>query len=203
MLQISPAIAASATARRRYNAVARRREGYSMTTTDDIIDSIAQRLGKGGYKVSREVALPNGPMAKIAASRTYFSWKGLVILSQHIVVRQLDNARTQDIQELFEAGFRFGKRANWVPLLRGMQFGYMVIPIIVGADPDSALVQYVSASPRKHWSLFEYPVFVDSRNSKVFHFQGTAVWGAFFFSDLRRVVEKYITSILPGSTVAS
>jgi hypothetical protein len=199
MLQISPAMAASATARRRYNAVVRRREGYSMTTADDIIDSIAQRLGKGGYKVSREVALPNGPMANIAASRTYFSWKGLVILSQHIVVRQLDNARTQDIQALFETGFQFGKHANRIPLLRGMQFGYMIIPVIVGTNPDGALVQYVSSAPRKHWSLFEYPVLVDSHYSKTFSFQGTAAWGAFFFSDMRKVVEKYITS-LPGKS---
>jgi len=173
-----------------------------MATTADIIDGIARRLSEGGYKVSREVTLPEGPVARIAASRTYFSWKGLVILSQHIVVRQLDNANAQDVQELFEAGFRFGKQANWVPLLRGMQFGYMVIPIIVGTDPDSALVQYVSASPRKHWSLFEYPVVVDSRNCRTFHFQGTALWGAFFFSDMRRVVERYVTSSLPSKTSA-
>jgi hypothetical protein len=171
-----------------------------MATTEDIIESIARRLSEGGYRVSREVALPNGPVAKIAASRTYFSWKGLVILSQHIVVQQLDNAKTGDIQELFESGFRFGKHANRIPLLRGMQFGYMIIPVIVGANPDSALVPYVSALPRKHWSLFEYPVFVDSLKSKTFSFQGTAVWGAFFFSDLRRVVEKYITSSLPDKT---
>jgi hypothetical protein len=173
-----------------------------MATTADIINAIARRLGEGGYKVSRDVSLPEGPVAKVAASRTYFSWKGLVILSQHVVIRQLDNARTQDVQELFEAGFRFGKQANWVPLLRGMQFGYMVIPVIVGTDPDSALVQYVSASPRKHWSLFEYPVVVDSRNCRTFNFQGTALWGAFFFSDMRQVVERYITSSLPSNTSA-
>lgn len=173
-----------------------------MATTADIIEAIARRLSEGGYKVSRDVALPEGPVAKVAASRTYFSWKGLVVLSQHIVVRQLDNANAQDVQELFEAGFRFGKQANWVPLLRGMQFGYMVIPILVGTDPDNALVQYVSASPRKHWSLFEYPVVVDSRSCRTFYFQGTALWGAFFFSDLRRVVERYITTSLPSKTCA-
>jgi hypothetical protein len=170
-----------------------------MATTADIIDAIARRLSESGYKVSRDLALPKGPVANVAASRTYFSWKGLVVLSQHIVIRQLDNANVQDVQELFEAGFRFGKKANWVPLLRGMQFGYMVVPIIVGTAPDTALVQYVSASPRKHWSLFEYPVVVDSRNWRTFHFQGTALWGAFFFSDLRRVVERYITTSLPSA----
>jgi hypothetical protein len=80
--------------------------------TAEIIGGMAQRLSEGGYKVSREVALPDGPVATVAASKTYFSWKGLVILSQHIVVRQLDKARTQGFQELFEAGFRFGKQAN-------------------------------------------------------------------------------------------
>jgi hypothetical protein len=165
-----------------------------MATSSEIIDDISRRLSEGGYKVSRAVSLPGGIAAKVTASRTYFSWKGLVILSQHIVVRELNNGRVQDVQDLFEAGFRFGKRANWVPLLRGIQFGYMVIPVIVGADPDSSLVRYVSAQPRKHWSLFEYPVVVDLRNRQTFYFQGTPIWGAFFFSDLRRLVEKYIAS---------
>ncbi len=173
-----------------------------MATTADIINGIGRRLSEGGYKVSRDVALPGGPVATVTASRTYFSWKGLVVLSQHIVVRQLDNAKSQDVQELFEAGFRFGKQANRVPLLRGIQFGYMIIPIIVGADPDSAVVQYVSASPRKHWALFEYPVVVDSRDCRAFHFKGKALWGAFFFSDMRQVVERYITSSLPTKTSA-
>jgi hypothetical protein len=76
-----------------------------MATTEGIIENIARRLSEGGYKVSREVTLPDGPTAKIAASRTYFSWKGLVILSQHIVVQQLDNARTQDIRRYLNPAF--------------------------------------------------------------------------------------------------
>jgi len=174
-----------------------------MTTTAEIIGAMAQRLSEGGYKVSREVALPDGPVATVAASRAYFSWKGLVILSQHIVVRQLDKARTQDFQELFEAGFRFGKQANRVPLLKGMQFGYMITPVIVGSDPDCALVKYVSALPRRHWSRFEYPVFADSRNCQTIRFRGTAVWGAFFFSDIQGVVDKYISVSLPGKMAAA
>jgi hypothetical protein len=173
-----------------------------MATTAEIIEGMARRLAEGGYKVAREVALPGGPVARLTASRTFFSWKGLVLFSQHIVVRTLDNARTQDIQELFDAGFRFGKHINKIPLLRGMQFGYMVIPVIVGADPDNGLLHYVSSTPRKHWSLFEYPVVVDSRSNNMFCFSGTAAWGAFFYSDLRRVVETYIASNLSGSANA-
>jgi hypothetical protein len=169
----------------------------SMATTANIIESIARSLIQGGYRVSRDAALPSGPVASVTASRTHSSWKGLVVLSQHVVVRQLDHATIEDVQELFAASFRFGKRANWIPLLRGMQFGYMIIPVIVGSEPDGGLLQYVSASPRKHWSLFEYPVVVDSRKCETFHFQGTALWGALFTSEMRQVVEQYITSSLP------
>jgi hypothetical protein len=101
----------------------RSQNGQSMATTADIIDAIARRLSEGGYKVSHDVILPEGPVAKVAASRTYFSWKGLVVLSQHIVVRQLDNATAQDVRELFEAGFRFGKHANWVPCSEACSLG--------------------------------------------------------------------------------
>lgn len=170
-----------------------------MTSIRGLTESIAQRFSEGGYKVSRGVTLPAGPVASVAASKTYFSWKGLVILSQHVVVQALDNAKIQDIQNLFDAGFRFGKHANHIPLLRGMQFGYMIIPIIVGTNPDSGLRLHVSSAPRKHWSLFEYPVFVDSQNGEASYFRGTAAWGAFFFSDLRKVIEKYVSSPLAST----
>jgi hypothetical protein len=103
-----------------------------MNNATQMLDQIAAALGGGPFKVSRNVELSDGKKADIAASRTYISWKGLVILSQHIVVRHIDNATQDDAKALFKAGFRFGKKANWVPLLRGLQFGYMVIPVIVG-----------------------------------------------------------------------
>jgi hypothetical protein len=175
-------------------------EGLAITLRSELIDLIGQRFSAGGYKVSRDVSLPDGTAATLTASRTYFSWKGLVVLSQHIVARELDSGSAQDMQDLFEAGFRFGKRANRVPLLRGMQFGYMIIPVVIGVDPDSSLVEYVAGQPRKHWSLFEYPVLVDLRNRQTIHFKGTPIWGAFFFSDMRRLVEEYIASSVASET---
>jgi hypothetical protein len=163
------------------------------TAAEMIVGGIGQRFHTGGYKVFQNVPLPNGPMAALTASRTYFSWKGLIIFSQHVIVRQMDNARLPDIQDLFEAGFRYGKQVNKVPLPRGFQFGYMIIPVIVGADAEVAMVQYACASPRKHWSLFEFPVFVDTRTGQTYCFSGTAAWGAFFYSDMRRLVHEFIT----------
>src|SRR5437016_2876516 len=86
-----------------------------------------------GLRVTHDVQLPDGPIAALFASRTYFSWKGLVILSQHVAVCDYSDrkATVSDAQALFEASFRRAKKVNWVPLLRGMQFGYMVVPCLV------------------------------------------------------------------------
>ena len=163
-----------------------------MSESTQAIERIATALKNGPFKVSRNVDLPDGNRADITASRTYFSWKGLVILSQHVVVRHLDNATRDDAKALFDSGFRFGKKANRVPLLRGMQFGYMIIPVLVGESPDSSLLEASSQRPPRHWSLFEYPVVVDLSANQIICFKGTAVWGAFFFSDMRKVAETYI-----------
>jgi len=167
-----------------------------MNNAAQVLDRIATSLDSGPFKVSRNVELSDCKPADVAASRTYFSWKGLVVLSQHVVVRQIDNATRDDAKALFDVGFRFGKKANWVPLLRGLQFGYMVIPVLVGESPDAALVQAASQCPPKHWSLFEYPVVVDLSADRTICFTGTAVWGAFFFSDMRKVADTYIKGSL-------
>jgi len=163
-----------------------------MAEDNQLLDSIERRLRERRYKVSRDIQLPGGALVDITASRTYFSWKGLVILSQHVIIKRIDNATVADMKELFDAGFRFGKKVNRVPLLRGLQFGYMILPVIVSREPKSELIEYVSASPRKHWSLFEFPVVIDLSTGNVSYFRKTAAWGAFFFSDMRSVVSKYI-----------
>ena len=167
-----------------------------MTRVQMMLDQMVGPLEKDGFKVSRNLKLPDGKIAAIAASRTHFSFKGLVILSQHILVQQVDNATINDAEALFDVGFRFAKKANRVPLFRGLQFGFMVIPVLVGKSPDAALVKAVSQCPRKRWALFEYPVVVDLFLNEATYFTGKALWGAIFFSDMRRMAEKYIQGIL-------
>ena len=167
-----------------------------MIDIQTMLDQMVGPLEKDGFKVSRNLTLSDGKIAAIAASRTQFSFKGLVILSQHILVQQVDNATISDAEALFDAGFRFAKKANRVPLFRGLQFGFMVIPVLVGSSPDASLVEAVSQCPKKRWALFEYPVVVDLSLNEATYFTGKALWGALFFSDMRSMAEKYIQGVL-------
>ena len=158
----------------------------------DRLATIDRRLSDSAYRVSRDVQLPGDGTAQLVASRAYLSWKGLVIQSQHIVVQIIDSPTVTDIRSLFESGFRIGKKRNRVPLIRGLQFGYMIIPVVIANVVSDELRQHVSQQQPKRWCLMEFPVVCDATSNDTFYFKGTPMWGALFFSDLRNVVSKHI-----------
>lgn len=162
-----------------------------------VLTSIANNLTDTGFKVSRNVLLSDGKTAELAASRTSFSWKGFVILSQHIIVRYIDRATHQDMKTLFESGFRFGKKANRIPLLRGMQFGYLIIPVILTDNADRTLIESAAQRPAKHWALSEFPLVIDLASHHLAYFQGFVAWGALYLPDLKEIVKVFTNGIQP------
>ena len=163
-----------------------------MAGDSDYLSSVSTNMRDFGLRISSQVQLPDGPVVDLFGSRTYFSWKGLVVLSQHVAVREYAGATASpaDAKALFEASFRQAKKVNRVPLLRGMQFGYMVIPCLVVASADRALIEYAESRPPKHWSLFEFPVVVDRSTGQTHYYNHTAIWGAAFFSDMRKLAKR-------------
>ncbi len=138
------------------------------------------------------MALPDGSTVDLAARRNSFSWKRLVLLSQHVLVTHKTAPTVADFQTLFQSGFEYAKKVNEVPLLRGMQFGYMIVPCIAAPSIDDAVVSNVTGQPGKHWSLYELPVAVDLGTGGTHYFRGRSAWGALFFSNLRAIAADYI-----------
>ena len=118
-----------------------------------LLASVEDRLEARNLQVTRRVKLPGGPTADLIGSRTCFSWKGLALISQHVLIRSAESATREDAEDLFDAGFRYAKKVNREPLSRGLQFGYMVIPCLVVSNVDDALVRYANRRPRKHWAF--------------------------------------------------
>ncbi len=156
------------------------------------LDSVEQRMHGTKFKVSRDVTLPDGNTVGLAARRNTFLWKGLVVLSQHILVTHKTAPTVADFQSLFRSGFEHAKKVNRIPLLRGMQFGYVVIPCIAGPSMDRDVVNHVTGQPEKHWSLYEFPVAVDLGSGETHYFRGRSMWGALFFSNLRALASDYL-----------
>lgn len=173
------------------------RRRYALTLMDNfqnLLSTTEARLSSAGFRVSRSVALPDGNTADLTASRTAFTWKFFVVLSQHFLLRRASTCSIPEIQSFFDAGFRYGKRINRVPLVRGLQFGYMIIPCVAVENATPELIAYATSRPRKHWSLFEFPVVYDLSSGHTHFYRDTAFWGALYFSDMRSIVESSLVT---------
>ena len=158
-----------------------------------IADRLSECLAQARYRIRTGEQLNAKPIRFVASK---IKWIPLAILSTHIVVLEKDQAKPQDIKELFDIGFRLAKRINRVPLLRGMQFAYAVIPLIVGKDPDSELLLYVASAPRPHWSLVEFPVVMDLTRHQVAFFEGYRNLGGLMWPIMQKIVTSYIEPLL-------
>ena len=75
-------------------------------------------------------------------------------------------------------------------LARGMQNGVASFAVMAGEQIEQGAVDFVLASPEKHWVAFEMPVLVDLTARRIFYFQGTPLWGALMWKDLRNFVAQ-------------
>jgi hypothetical protein len=136
--------------------------------------------------------MPDGISADLVASRTILG-PMLTLMSKHILFRHSAAGSVSDLQAFFESSFRYAKHVNRVPLLRGMQFGYMIIPCLAVGSPSPDLIAYVTGQPRQHWALFEFPVVYDLSSHQTYYFRETAAWGRFLFPQMRSIVENHIS----------
>jgi hypothetical protein len=158
------------------------------------IAEIGRRLGDGPFTVARDVDLGAGAVAALVASRTTFNWKGLALFSQHLVVQRLTRPAPQDVEALLHRSFTVARKRNKVPLLRGMQFGFMVIPVIVADEVTQDVLDLVAQPPRKRWALTQLPVICEAASGNVHFYRGTPLWGGLYFSDLRALIARYVTA---------
>jgi len=148
------------------------------------------------YRVSVHTQLPDGSIADLTASRTYFSLKGFVTISQHLLIARIENAQIDDMRQLLETGYKFGKQITRVPFYLRFQLSYMIIPVIATSNPDKDLLEYAIAQPNVSLTtplgILEYPVVLDLESGETHYRRKRSFVGAFFFSDMRNVVSRYI-----------
>jgi len=168
-----------------------------MLASPDVLSVVRARLEIAGFAIEENVAL-NGEAERtvqLLASRRKFLWKGMVLLSQTVVVRHVHFIRPDEVHAMSDAAFLEAKKRNTLFLPRGFQFGYFVVPCLVVEQVSPELLQLVASQPRKQFALFEFPIVFDLATGNSHYFSATPLWGAFYFSDLRAIAE----TIFPGA----
>jgi len=160
-----------------------------------VTNRLSERLSQAHYRIRTGGQLNAAPV-QFVASKTKLIPVGLGILSTHIVVSEKDKASVSDEQDLFRKGFKLAKKINRTPLLRGMQFGYAILPLILGKDPDSELLSYASSHMKPRWALVEFPIVVDLTSNQVAFYRGTEFAGSAIRSILQGIIIQHIEPLL-------
>ncbi|MGH8225466.1 MAG: hypothetical protein ACRER1_04860 [Gammaproteobacteria bacterium] len=160
-----------------------------------ITDRLSESLTKAHFRVRTGTQL-GAPTIRFVASKTIFILAGLLLASTHIVIMEKDEAKPHDIDNLFDSGFKLAKRINHVPLLRGMQFGYVVMPLIIGKNPDAESLLYAASAPVPHFGLAEFPVVVDLTRQQVAFYEGATKMGGAIWPSMQKIVMKHIEPLV-------
>jgi hypothetical protein len=162
---------------------------------EDYLGAIEDRFDHHGYKIAHGVKLSGDWTCDLVAAKTYFTWKGLIFLSQFVFVAQVENPSPADAQSLFEDGLEYCKDGRSLPVrFRGLQAGGMIVPCLVAAGVGKAAVEFANKIPRKHWALFEFPVFHDLATGETHYCRKKGWWGRLFYSDFHKMVANCLLS---------
>jgi hypothetical protein len=178
-------------------------------TGSSLVTAIDERLRRGKYRVARNVEIsvrvkanPHGSKtgsgwqtvrvtADIVASRIYAAPKAVSIISQTLLVSEVENADVDDLANLLAAGEYYAKRKQ-LPFSSLWLGGYMTIPVVVTKNPDKALIAFAMAKPRQKWRRSHLSAVVDSDTGATYYYHGTGVFGAALFPDMRSALSRFI-----------
>lgn len=161
-----------------------------------ITERLSESLVKAHFRVRTGEQLGAQPV-RFLASKTIFVFAGFFLLSTHIVALEKDGAKPHDIDNLFDDGFKLAKRMNRVPLLRGMQFGYAVMPMIIGKNLDSESLLYAASAPTMpQFALHKFPILVDLTRCQVAFFEGFTKFGGAILPDVQKIITKHIEPLV-------
>lgn len=161
----------------------------------EITENISQELTRARYRIRTGESLHAENICFVASKVKFFpKYIPLSLVSTHIVVMEQDDAAPHDINELFETGFQLAKRINRIPLLRGMQFCYAILPLIIGNNPSSELLLHAATAPKSRFSLFSLPVVINTSTNRVVFFEGFKTVGGMIWPVLQEIVIKHVES---------
>lgn len=155
-------------------------------------DELVMSFTKKHFRVRTSVQLGTSQVS-FMASKVFFMPVGFALLSTHVVALEKDEAKPGDIDIIFEIGFELAKRFNRIPLLRGMQFGYEIMPLIIGKNPHEETAMYaVSAPTMPKFGVQNFPIVIDVETCRPAFFEGFKMRGASFTLIAQKVVTKAI-----------
>ena len=102
--------------------------------TQDPRNSLVTNGPTHGFVLEEDIPMSDGDTGT-SAFRIRFTWKGLVFLGQYAVLVERENVSIDDFTALYNEAFAQAQKTVPWWFYRGLQAGYLVIPIIATHSP--------------------------------------------------------------------
>jgi hypothetical protein len=172
------------------------RQGAS-PLTNAYIDEVERRLVASGFKISRNVTLPNFTVDLVGA-RSEFKLSWLSVLSRFVFVastRRLPAPVTgetvfQFSDESFDHALEF--RGGFLPRASGSTVYSLAALVSDGPPSDDLKKRIQKRNGPRHWGASEFPVFVSLEERQLYYCKKVPVVGWALYRGQKKFVERQL-----------
>ncbi len=101
----------------------------------------------------------------------------------------------EEIEHYSQSVYKYALK-NKKGLPRGLHSGVVSIAVLIGNTANEDAKQFCSKLSNKHWAAFEIPVVIETDKNDITYFQDKPLWGTFYHSYLRKMIDLKIASLL-------
>ena len=150
------------------------------------------RLLAAGFVVVDDVPF-NGRTFKTVARRTRFEIAKFGFHETFFIFAEFSYLETEGLRHFSADAFRCANERKIISLPCGWFEMVSCFAVAVTQMVDEATQQSVrEEAPSKHFAALEIPVVYDQGKGKLSYFERTPLWGAFYYSGLRKQIEKFL-----------
>lgn len=164
--------------------------GDPTLTIGSWLQHVSNRLAANGYRPMRpEVYQPHGYL--YGAHYSGFEITKFGMVERFFLFANIADLDANKLQQYSNATFQFANKNKSISLPNGLFTCTHVFPVVITADLDSRLAEFLrSSTPVSHWAAFEMPVVFDLANRSLHYYQTTPIWGAAYHAGFRKEVQK-------------
>jgi hypothetical protein len=125
------------------------------------------------------------------AKLSRFEWSKFGFVDYTIVFAEFGRLDSRTLWDFSQAAFEYAAASRGMSM-PGLQGGKFCFPVaMIGAD-EGAVEAVIGTAAPKHYAKVEFPCVFGLRESKLYFFQGTPLWGAFYYAGLRSLASRLL-----------
>jgi hypothetical protein len=107
------------------------------------------------------------------------------------IITEFEFVDREILKSYVEACYEYSRK-NYKGLIRGIQNGFVSIPVLAAHKIDESAIQFIETELKKHFSAFDFPVLIDMENEKTIYSTKTPIWGKMYYGYFRKRVQELL-----------